>query len=546
MKRPGTFFRLLAFFAVLGGGFTLMLFMRPQSAHAVTPTLTPTPGPDRFTHTSVDVKEFEWWLLEWEDSEVVCQLWVYHPGLPTHDDVFTQCGEKLYTRWVEKSQPCSEKDVTACKGFYFMMLSEKTIQREVPAQLPAPKVWVSLENCQPDRRGWCTGKPQLLLIAEEPLDGYSITSIQGFVGKDTFRCDGSMCAFSLGATAPEGVHLVFWANSSYGDNSEIFEARIRVISYKAEHETALLDKWLVDVLSSQWTGDPPASCALTWGTFPPTEKLPGWLQTPGSSEQLQSNIPFAYLAGKLIARGAVDVSSCLDGGLAPGGAASECGMDAARSSVEEWQNRFDSIIISEAQNTGVPAQLLKNLFSRESQFWPGTFPYADDVGLGQLTEKGADTMLLWNPAFYGDFCPLVLGEDLCAATGYGNLSDEHRAMLIGALVQSVDATCNDCPLGIDLNRADFSVSVFARTLLANCEQAGATVKVVTGKYPGATFSYQDMWRMTLVNYNAGVGCLYSALSSVKKNGQPFDWPTIAEHLSAACPGAEKYVEDIAQ
>ena len=60
----------------------------------------------------------------------------------------------------------------------------------------------------------------------------------------------------------------------------------------------------------------------------------------------------------------------------------------------------------------------------------------------------------------------------------------------GALVASVDATCANCPLGIDLSRANFSVSVFGRTLLANCEQTGKIVQNVTGKSAGRTLDYE--------------------------------------------------------
>jgi len=52
-----------------------------------------------------------------------------------------------------------------------------------------------------------------------------------------------------------------------------------------------------------------------------------------------------------------------------------------------------------AKESGVPAHLLKNMwFAKESQFWPGASSKTD-VGLGQLTEKGADTTLMWNPLF---------------------------------------------------------------------------------------------------------------------------------------------------
>ena len=37
----------------------------------------------------------------------------------------------------------------------------------------------------------------------------------------------------------------------------------------------------------------------------------------------------------------------------------------------------------------------------------------------------------------------------------------------GALVQKVNAACPDCPDGIDLTQANFSISIFARSILAN-------------------------------------------------------------------------------
>jgi hypothetical protein len=89
---------------------------------------------------------------------------------------------------------------------------------------------------------------------------------------------------------------------------------------------------------------------------------------------------------------------------------------------------------------------------------------------------------------------------------------QHQALLRGALVGSVDARCADCPLGLDLSRADFSVGVFARTMLANCEQAGKIVQDVTGEMPGSVVDYETLWRFTLVNYNAGSGCLAIAIN----------------------------------
>jgi len=56
-----------------------------------------------------------------------------------------------------------------------------------------------------------------------------------------------------------------------------------------------------------------------------------------------------------------------------------------------------------------------------------------DVGLGQLTEDGADTTLFWNPSFFGQFCPLVLSSEACGK-GYLHLDTAEQEMLRSALV----------------------------------------------------------------------------------------------------------------
>jgi hypothetical protein len=244
----------------------------------------------------------------------------------------------------------------------------------------------------------------------------------------------------------------------------------------------------------------------------------------------------------------VDVSSCPDGGLlSEGTGASPCGLAAAQGAVTEWQNRFDGLIIEVAHETGVPAQMLKNLFARESQFWPGTVLPGGDTGLGQITDLGADTTLLWNPSFYNSFCPLVLTDETCGK-GYMNLEQDQQEMLRFALVNSVNAACADCPLGIDLQRADYSVKVFAHTLMANCQQASQVVwNYSEKKMPGQlNISYEDMWKFSLVNYNAGGGCLADALQTTMTKKEALTWDNVSKYLAPACRAAIGYVEDISR
>jgi hypothetical protein len=302
--------------------------------------------------------------------------------------------------------------------------------------------------------------------------------------------------------------------------------------------------WYADVLSSQWVGVPIASCVATWGTLPPVGGPPAWLSTPPQSEELGTDISYTHLAEQLIRAGGVDVSACPYGGLPPEGGVSTCGLEAAREAVRSWQNQFDSIIVNVGRDTGVPARLLKNMFASESQFWPG-FTDREHMGLGQLTEKGADTALLWNPPFFRQFCPLVMDSSECGK-GYLHLSEEQQAYVRLALIDAINSTCETCPLGIDLERANFSVGVFAHAMLANCEQAGQLVENITGGPAGNAASYEDLWKFTLANYNAGPGCIGNALDATQGESLPLTWENVSMRLEPACQGAIPYVEQISR
>jgi hypothetical protein len=298
------------------------------------------------------------------------------------------------------------------------------------------------------------------------------------------------------------------------------------------------------VLSDQWAGVPIASCVQTWGTLPPIGGPPAWLSTPPNVEELNTDLPYTYLASQLIKQGAVDASSCPNGGLEPDETASQCGIEVARDEVTTWQNQFDEIILNVARDTGVPAHLLKNMFAIESQFWPGA-SNKTDIGLGQLTPEGADTTLMWNPPFFKQFCPLVMDSAECSK-GYLGLTDEQQDYVRLALFDAVNANCENCPLGIDLDKANFSIGVFAHTLLANCEQAGQLVENVTGGEAGKAATYEDLWKFTMVNYNAGPGCLGDALDVASGDEDGLTWENVASHLTPTCPAAVNYVEQVSK
>ncbi len=522
-------------FVCMGGAFG------PSPRAAAAPSFDP-PGPDRFSSTTVDYTKYYWLMYPWKGKGPVCEIQIDHEGMPTPGDIYIDCGYDIWEDWIAQ-KPCTEYDVRLCKGYYVFLADTEPAQKVISTKLPPPSVQVTVENCRPvytSSTSICEYEPILVLTGIEPLPDYHIIGIEGLYGGQSFACD-PVCRLRLPVTE-EPFTIQFWAYSSYGDSSEMFDAQVRV----ALRDTGDPDQkfWYIDVLSDQWAGVPVASCVQAWGTLPPVGGPPKWLSTPPQSEELGTDIPYNYLAAQLIRQQAVDASSCPDGGLLPDDSASNCGMEVAREAVHAWQNQFDEIILNVGKDTGVPANLLKNLFAKESQFWPGA-RLQSDIGLGQLTEHGADTALLWNPPFFYQFCPLVMDSETCSK-GYLHLDEEQQQYVRLALIDAVNATCEDCPLQIDLDRANFSIGVFAHTMLANCEQAGQLVENVTGSRAGEAASYEDLWKFTLVNYNAGPGCLGDALDITQGEDLDLTWENVASHLEPACQGAINYVNEISQ
>lgn len=501
-------------------------------------------SPSRQTTIVVSYTEYEYWLIRWSNNQILCRILVDHEGLPTADEVLLYCGAVLYLEW-QNTPSCLKANPSNCEGLYLHLVSFRPQTREVMVELPPPVVWVNLEGCTPiPPENRCSQIPFLLLSGEEPLPNEAITAIRGTYAGDPFVCDGAVCRLALRPTPAEGVQVEFWAESSYGDSSKRYTAQVRVVDTGVTPVPGA-GGWYVDVISSQWVGARIASCARTWQAFPPVGAPPAWLSTPDSSEFLASDAPYYYLAGRLIAQGLVDVSECPTGGMLPNGYADACGLEKARPMVESWQNQFDDRIIQASKESGIPAQLLKNLFAQESQFWPGVFRVPREFGLGQVTEKGVDAILLWNKSFYEQFCPLVLAEDACRK-GYLLLQPEDQAILRGALALQAKADCPTCPTGIDLSNTEFSVGLFANMLQANCEQVGQIVYTATRSIAGSVSTYEDLWRFTVANYHAGPGCVSYAIHQAWQSGAGLSWDQVSTRFTEPCQGVVPYVEKITQ
>jgi hypothetical protein len=488
--------------------------------------------------------EYMWWLNRWSTNEILCSVPVDHEGPPTIKEVSQACGAELATEWWNTPQcKLNKKPASQCEGVYVFLVAITPKEREVVVELPTPTVWLTLEGCPqttPDEV--CPTLPVLVLTGEEPLPDQSIVAIQGTYDGETFYCPGDICRLQMRATPLQGVTVEFWADSSYGDSSEHYTAQVRAIESGVSPVPGG-SGWYVDVISSQWQGKSLTSCARIWEAFPPVGTPPNWLSTPDHFELLASGEPYFYLAGRIISQGLVDVSSCPGNGLLPNGYADACGLEKTRPVIEEWQNQFDQRIIGVSNDTGVPAQLMKNLFAQESQFWPGMFRIPFEFGLGQATDQGADAIFLWNPTFFQQFCPLILSSDACSR-GYLSLTQPDQAILRGALALQAKADCVDCPTGVNLDDTYFTVSLFANMLQANCAQVSRSVFTATNQMAGRVATYEDLWRLTVANYHAGPGCVAFAIHQAWQTSGKLDWGTVSTRFTEPCKGVVPYVEQI--
>ncbi|MEA4812703.1 MAG: hypothetical protein VB108_09055 [Anaerolineaceae bacterium] len=515
-------------------------------------TPLPSKAPERFTTISVNTTIYEWWLMAWKDSQVVCQVYTEHETWPILEEVRYFCNTAVAGQWAA-TKPCvyDEKvnSPEQCSGLYLHLQNVTPAIKEVKVKLPAAEIFVSVAGCKnPPGENKCTELPYLRLEGIEPLPNEEIIQMGGMLNGLPFNCPGAVCDIPLSPTGMAGAKISFWGDSSFGDSTQTYEAQVRVIPWGdfGNPEQSSPDKpaYYVDVLSSQWKGSQSSTCAQVWQAFEPVSGPPPWLRTPELEADLVSSNDYFLLAGSLIRQGLVSAGACPAGGLEVNGSATVCGVEAAKDVINAWQNQFDAEIIRVGKERGVPAQMMKNVFSRESQFWPGIYQKAYEAGLGQLTDIGADAVLLWNPDFFTQFCPLVFSNETCQR-GFGNLDKAQQQTLRGALVQKVNAACPDCPVGVDLSQANFSISIFARSLLANCEQVQQIYKNTTGRKAGELTSYEDLWKFTLLNYNAGSGCLAAAMQKTAANSQPLIWENMVRFLDPVCQAGEIYVNDIA-
>jgi hypothetical protein len=208
--------------------------------------------------------------------------------------------------------------------------------------------------------------------------------------------------------------------------------------------------------------------------------------------------------------------------------------------VDTWQNQFDPLILADSQTNEVPPKVVKAVIAVESQFWPAGDMAKGEVGMGQMTENGADLVLRWRPGYYQSICRQTFGEKGCDSA-YPFLDASTQRLLQGMVLKEIDATNVNSPGGIDLDKANQAINVLTETLNASCLQSARIIELATGKSPAAIISYEDYWRFVLANYHAGAGCVYKAL---RKTGNPNSWNSIAGNFSSGCASGAEYIRRI--
>jgi hypothetical protein len=365
-------------------------------------------------------------------------------------------------------------------------------------------------------------RPYVILTAFSSVPRRGSVTIRGFINTQEFICTVSPCAVYLSLSS----RLVFRA---YADTGEASDEVIATVSV-GQREGA----YYVTIDSVNQFTSFVDSCSIIWGVS--DKQNATWDNYVQFPYQLHTRKTLHMLATQLIINGIVDASGCPGGGLSVGlDWPTACGLERASGAMIEWQNQFDEYIWLASRDQGVPPKLLKTIIEVESQFWPANSRfYIEEYGLGQINQLGVDVLLRRDPTLYLRVCPGVLSD---CTMPYTSLSAQHQAMIRGAVVGLTDATCADCPYGLDLDKAKESVSIIAMLLKANCQQVDS---IVAADVRNAT--YEDLWRFTLASHHNGIGCFLNAVRDTRDANLSVTWANVQENLT--CTGGPKYVNGV--
>ena len=284
----------------------------------------------------------------------------------------------------------------------------------------------------------------------------------------------------------------------------------------------------------------PGVCQQAYGSFPASDKLPNWLEIDLKAGDLYSTNRFDILAGHLLTTGLVDGSNCPSWGLTVDGSPNGCGVETAQPAVVEWQNQFNETIAQTSQNLSLPSRLVKAVISTESQFWPGSDWAKGEVGLGQLTNAGADMILTWRPGVYTNACSQVYNSENCRRP-YVDLDPGMQAALRGKILNIADSSCPNCKGSVNVEKARQSITLLVEGITASCQQSANLIHRFGGGAPSSVMKYEDFMKLTLANYHAGAGCTLNALQNSLTNRS---WNNLSHNFSRGCQSAPLYVQRV--
>jgi len=487
--------------------------------------------------------QFTWWLMSQPDNQPLCEISVSHDGPPIVAEVTNACGPDLAQQWQDTPECSSDLASNApCTGLYLQLGNSQAVAAQDQSSQPAASLWLELVGCTRLTQAWiCDEIPILRFVRDEQQGEDRIAAINVVVDDQETDCAAPTCDVPLQPTPEEGVEILFSFTATSGAGSVPQRARVRVVMAPLPPGTPLA-AWQVEVLGSQFRDDRMDRCGLAWDSLPGLKDRPSWLSIPEESDELWTSEPYVYLEERLSNLGLAEDGFAGDGFLLAPADHFNVG-ERSETLIVLWQNQFDAAILDAALLRGLPAPLIKRMFATESQFWPGSYPEIKKVGLGHMSEFGADTLLLWSPPYFAEFCPQVLHPDSCKR-GYSLMPEDQKAMVRAALLGAVNSDCADCTFGLDLVKAGRSVAIFSESLIAYCSQTGQVMVNATRNTPGLLSTYEDLWRFTLANYNAGSGCMTQALSTTWRLRQPMDWSHVATNLPAGCQSAIEYVSKV--
>ncbi len=473
---------------------------------------------------SVEIKvvQYVWELVSNRDGRVICEIVIEHPNRPTNQETITICAEQIFPPEVIPTSSATPTPGPVPGPFdlaeFFRTVTFRFVDtRELVRTVQVPVSDMIVNLIVPPYR---PGAFFVSIYAYEPVRGEKITEIRGNLNGWEFFCPSTRCDVPISTDSV----LEFWANSSYGDESQHTLATLRVVRTDQDQRIELSSLEPIQLYQD--------ACSAIWGM--PRYQLPAWSELPVLPDELNTMKPYQYLAGKLIFNGVVNAQDCPGGGLLTDGAPNACGLERASQAVIDWQNQFDVAIWDTARQTGIPPKILKVLIEQESQFWPGNARrLAYEYGLGQLSQAGADVVLRYDNDLFNTVCNGLLYD---CSIAYGRLPSWVQATVRGGLMKVMNSECATCANNIDLVHAQDSIPILARTLRSNCRQ----VKYIMDT-KGLKSSYEDMWRLTFVSYHSGYECLATALDYLRYNDLPPVWANISPLIG--CPGSQFYVNE---